>query len=318
MSGQRPERIHHYRNHAMDSARWEGFDPRPGDIHVCTSYKAGTTWTQTVCAQLIFQQQPWPEQLSRLSPWMEMFARPADEVHRMYAAQSHRRFIKSHTPLDGIPFFDDAVYLVCARDPRDVFMSLRNHFDNTDFAAVQALRKGVGLPPLEITPPDEPQPPDELFKLWLTVPMFEWEQDGFPMWSFFNHIDSFWRYRHLPNIHFLHYADLEADLEGQMRRLAGLLDIEVDEALLPKLVAGARFDAVQARPERFAPEADLGVWKDNARFFNKGTSGQYRGALSDESLALYDRVKVERVGADVARWLERGSLACGDPKDFAG
>src|SRR5262249_38699700 len=35
-------------------ARWEGFEFRPGDIVISTPKKCGTTWTQMLCALLIF------------------------------------------------------------------------------------------------------------------------------------------------------------------------------------------------------------------------------------------------------------------------
>ncbi len=44
---------------------------------------------------------------------------PADVMHPMLEAQTHRRFMKSHTAADGIPFFDDAKYIVVGRDGLD-------------------------------------------------------------------------------------------------------------------------------------------------------------------------------------------------------
>ena len=43
-------------------------------------------------------------------------------------AQAHRRFIKSHLPLDALPYFPQVRYIVVVRDPRDVFMSFWNHY----------------------------------------------------------------------------------------------------------------------------------------------------------------------------------------------
>ena len=43
-----------YRNHHLDSTRWDQFVPRDDDIFVTTAYKAGTTWTQRILAALIF------------------------------------------------------------------------------------------------------------------------------------------------------------------------------------------------------------------------------------------------------------------------
>ena len=38
-----------------------------------------------------------------------------------------------------------------------------------------------------------------------------------------------------PNLLMVHYADMKADLEGEMRRVAGFLEIEVPERLWPGL-----------------------------------------------------------------------------------
>lgn len=43
-----PQRTHVYQNHHLDSTRWNYFAHRPGDIVISTSYKAGTTWMQSI------------------------------------------------------------------------------------------------------------------------------------------------------------------------------------------------------------------------------------------------------------------------------
>ena len=312
MSDRKPEIRHVYAHPFMDSSRWEGFEHRAGDVLICTSYKAGTTWMQMICAQLILQTPKLSESLTTLSPWLEMRLNLPEDVKGTFAAQSHRRFIKTHTALDGIPYWDDVTYLYCGRDPRDVFMSLSNHLANSDMDQIMkvAAERNVEMG----DPPPIPEDLNELFHMWLTEPMFDWEEDGFPYWSHFNHGKSFWEFRHLPNIHFLHYSDLKADLPGQMRRIAGLLDIEVDETIWPELVEAATFDSMKSNADMLAPEVNNGAWLNNSQFFHKGTSGQWSDALSAENLALYDEVKVERMGADLTEWMEQGSAIWGDPK----
>ena len=51
----KPQRTRRYQHPFFDSARWNGFAPRAGDMVVCTSYKSGTTWTQMICALLVHQ-----------------------------------------------------------------------------------------------------------------------------------------------------------------------------------------------------------------------------------------------------------------------
>src|SRR3546814_8216461 len=45
-------------------------------------------------------------------------------------SQQHRRSLKSHLPLDGLPIFDEVKYIHIARDGRDVCMSYHNHVAN--------------------------------------------------------------------------------------------------------------------------------------------------------------------------------------------
>ena len=92
-----------YRSLIQDNARWDGFEFRPSDIVISTPPKCGTTWTQMLCALLIFDGPEFPAPLSQLSPWLDQTIRPLDEVCAAYDAQQHRRFIKTHTPLDGLP-----------------------------------------------------------------------------------------------------------------------------------------------------------------------------------------------------------------------
>jgi hypothetical protein len=49
-------------------------------------------------------------------------------------AQTHHRFIKTHTPLDGIPLDSRATYLVVARNPLDAVESLHHQGANIDRA----------------------------------------------------------------------------------------------------------------------------------------------------------------------------------------
>lgn len=91
-----------YRSGLTDSTRWTGFPSRPGDIVISSPARCGTTWLQMICALLIFQDEALPAPLTVLSPWLDMSLRPLDDVREQLAAQRHRRFIKTHTPLRGL------------------------------------------------------------------------------------------------------------------------------------------------------------------------------------------------------------------------
>ena len=128
-----------YQSPEEDSGRWRDFPFRDGDIVISTRSKTGTTWVQTICALLIFQTPEFPAPIAQLSPWLDHLVAPRDEVFARLAAQQHRRFIKTHTPLDGIPLDPRATYIVTGRHPLDTAVSLYHQGDNIDRAKVRAL-----------------------------------------------------------------------------------------------------------------------------------------------------------------------------------
>ena len=307
---QLPTIEHRYEHLVFDSGRWADFEPRKGDVLICTSYKAGTTWTQMLCALLIFRTPEFGRPLTTISPWLDLKATPIDELLAIYEAQTHRRFIKTHTPLDGLPYWPDVTYITVGRDPRDVFMSMVNHLQNGDPEVSERIFGEPKSLPIEM-----PEDVNELFRMWLTVPSFDWEEDGFPYWSHFRHAETFWKFRQLPNIHLFHYSDYKADLPAEMQRLAAALAIEIEPEEIARLADAADFDAMKSRADDLAPDVDHGMWLDNGAFFNKGTSRQWEGVLNEASLALYEKKKAAQPGA-LGHWLENGSRMAGKPRDL--
>jgi aryl sulfotransferase len=146
----RPQIRHVYQNHHLDSHRWDNFKPRRGDVVISTSYKAGTTLMQTIVVNMIFPDGNLPGPVASVSPWLDMTLPPLDDTLTRLEAQTHRRCLKSHLALDGLRYFDEVKYIMVGRDPRDVFMSLLNHYGNhtPDFyAAMNGRPDRVGDPP---------------------------------------------------------------------------------------------------------------------------------------------------------------------------
>jgi aryl sulfotransferase len=282
-----------------DSGRWKGFPFRQGDIVISARSKSGTTWVQMICALLVFQAPDLPAPLSELSPWLDSLITPLPEVRERLEGQRHRRFIKTHTPLDGIPIDARATYIVAARHPLDMAVSLYHQGENLDRARIRQL---IGQPEA-IQPPKPRTPLHEWLLDWIDNDASpRQEMDSLPgvMW----HLSDAWRRRREPNIVLVHYNDLLMDLEGQMRRIALLLGVEVPEHLWPVLVDAATFASMSSRAEELAPDPS-GILKSPAAFFRRGTSGSGRDLLNDSELDHYcDRVN--RMGpADLLTWLHR-------------
>jgi hypothetical protein len=300
-----------YHSFLADSARWDGFALRPGDIIISTPPKCGTTWTQMICALLIFQTPELDRPLDLISPWLEMLTRPRAAVVAGLEAQTHRRFIKSHTPLDGLPAGDGITYLCVGRDPRDAGPSMGHHIANLDPAAFAAAWAATieadGI--TDISPPPLsgfPGPGREYLMGWIedATPL---ETGPNSLAGTVHHLATFWAARHRHDLDLLHYDDLQADREGEMRRLADRLGIEVPDARWPTLVRAATFGEMRCRADVVVPDANERLWKSNAGFFHRGTSGQWKEVFDAELLARYEARVAELAPPGLAAWLHRGA-----------
>ncbi len=299
-----------YQSFVSDNARWDGFTFRPGDIIISTPAKCGTTWTQMICALLIFQTPELPQTLDLLSPWMEIRLRRRKVVHDLYDAQTHRRFIKSHTPLDGLPVDERITYICVGRDPRDVGLSWRAHMNNIDFdvmfsALAEAIEPDDNFAPPRIPP--EFSDEREAFRYWVDDPTPP-EDVAMSLTGLIHHMASFWAVRDRDDVVLLHYDDLQTDLEGEMRRLADRLAITVPEERWPTLVKAATFEDMRSRATERAPDTEKRLWKNTTDFFHRGTSGQWEEIFDAELAAHYEAKVRELAPPDLVSWLHRENL----------
>ena len=285
-----------------DSGRWAGFPFRDGDIVISTRSKTGTTWVQMICALLIFQTPQLDGPIGRYSPWLDRLIYPKGEIFARLEGQRHRRFIKTHTPLDGIPIDPRATYIVTGRHPLDSAVSLYHQGDNINRARQRQLTAELTGQPV----PTEPEQPRKPARDWLLAwidndasPREQMDSIRGVMW----HDCDAWRRRAEPNIVLIHYADLSADLDGQMRELANRLDITVPESVWPGLVEAASFASMRAAAERLTGSGQ--ILKSAEAFFRRGTSGAGRELLTEAELAHYHARVAELAPADMLRWLHR-------------
>ena len=290
--------VQRYTSSDEDSARWETFPFRSGDIVVSTRSKSGTTWVQMICALLVHGPD-LPAPLGELSPWLDHAVAPLDRVVGRLEGQPYRRIIKTHTPLDGVPIDPRATYLVVGRHPLDLAVSLYHQGDNIDRERVAEL---TGVPVRRATRP--------VLHEWLV----EWMRDETTpqermdsLVGVVHHAADAWsRAESTDNVTLLHYADLRADLDGEMRRVADVLGVTVAEDRWPALVAAAGFDRMRDRAETVVPNAG-GVLKDPARFFRSGGTGEGVATLSDDELAAYQARVATMARPEVVAWLHEGT-----------
>ena len=298
-----PTRVVHSR--VYDSTVWERWKPRSDDIIIGTYAKVGTTWTQRIVCMLVFGTAE-AKSLHEVSPWFERGLGPPMDLRLQAAeAQTHRRFLKTHLPYDALPIYEGVKVIHVARDGRDAALSFHNHLFNFTQARKDDFdRLSLADPKFGDRYPPTPEDPAAYFHQWL---MSDGDGQGDAGAGFFHMENSYWAARHDPNVLMVHYADLKADREGEMRRIADFLGITVPESVWPSLVKAAGLD--EMRQEARALGGMEFAFKGGAdTFFNKGTNGRWQGVFKPEDLAAYDaRVKRE-FEPELARWLEHGRL----------
>lgn len=290
-----PTKAREFHNHHMNSEIWNGFKFRDDDIIVATYAKSGTTWTQQIVGQLVFQGRP-DVAIHDISPWLDLRIMPPDTMDRL-EAQTHRRIVKTHLPLDALVFSPRARYIYIARDGRDVVWSMYNHHVSANDLWYEALNNTPG----RVGPPIERPDPDirRYFLDWL-------HQDGVPFWPFWENIATWWAARTLPNVKLVHFNDLKRDLEGEMRQIADFLDVDIPEDQWPVVVEHCGFEWMKANAEKVAPLGGAIFEGGAGAFINKGTNGRWRDVLTPEDIAAYEAMALEKLGADCARWLAGG------------
>jgi aryl sulfotransferase len=273
-----------------DSARWNDFAFRDGDLVVATHPKMGTTWTLQIVFQLLHGGPPRVGG-SMIAPWLDMRIDPFQRVAEIFERQTHRRSIKTHLPLDALVFSPKAKYLVVGRDVRDMVWSAYSHQQANDDAVLALFNGPPGRPGALVSRPDR-----DIRDYYLHF-VEHGELPGFGFEPFWPHIRSWWEARRLPNVLMVHYARLKADLPGEIRRIAAFLDVEIDEALFPAIVEHCSFDYMRATVPPAAKVA-----------FPHGEIGRWKAVLSPAEIALCDAAAARHLSRECAHWLATGEL----------
>ncbi|MFZ1991192.1 MAG: sulfotransferase domain-containing protein [Alphaproteobacteria bacterium] len=278
-----PKKKREIQNDMMDSTRWNELDWRAGDVVIATWSKAGTTWLQQIVAQLIFDGRD--VEVNELSPWLEFTMFDKGEVLGGLKAQTNRRFIKTHLPVDALGLRQDVKYIYIARDGRDCAISMHTF--------LAGFGNGPGSPQIN---------PDILafFRDWL-------EQDDV-MTPFFPNVRGWWNARHLPNVLLMHYNNLKADMAGEIRRVADFLDIVPSAAAWPKIIEHCSFDYMKSKAENIGPRGARMLKGGSSAFFHKGTIDRWKQVLTPEDVTRYESAVARELTSECAHWLRTGEL----------
>ncbi len=294
MTTPQPQKTREIHNNHMDSTIWNDFKFRDDDIVIATWAKSGTTWMQQIVSQLIFNGEEGLN-VSEMSPWLDLRVPPAPVKLEALEAQTHRRFIKTHLPVDALVFNPAVKYLYIARDGRDAIWSMHNHQINMTSEMMEALNTAPNLVGPPLTP--APEDPRQFFLEWLN-------ENGFPVWSLWENVRTWWAVRDLPNVMLIHFNDLKADMPGEMRRIAKFLDIDVVEETWPAIIEHCSFDYMKVHADKVVPLGGQ-PWKGGAKtFINKGSNGRWRDTLTTEDCVAYEARAMKELDPECAQWLE--------------
>ncbi len=294
-----PKKTHELESHHFDSKVWNDFKFRDDDIVISTYAKSGTTWMQQIISQLIFNGEAGLP-VAEMSPWIDLRVPPAHVKYEGLEAQDHRRFIKTHLPVDALVFYPKAKYIYIARDGRDVVWSLYNHHSSANEKWYGALNETPGLVGPKIEKPVDSVV--QYFKEWL-------DKDGFPFWSQWDNVSSWWAIKDLPNVHFVHFANLKQDMEGVIREIAAFIEIPIDESMWSTIVKHCSFDYMKANATLSVPLGGL-FWDGGAdTFIHKGKNGRWRDILPEAESKRYEEMAIAKLGAECAHWLKTGEMS---------
>lgn len=238
---------------------------------------------------------------SAVSPWVEMRPVPRETVLGMLDGQTHRRFMKTHLPLDALPWDPRVKYIFVARDPRDLVWSAYDHMTSGTPAFFDLFRSGPPFDGPELAPPS-----GTARDMFLDLVRDDFRPEN--LWPFWSHMRSWWAARRQPNLLMVHFSDLKADMEGQVRRVAEFLDVpELAPGEWADVLEHCTFSWMKAHADMAAPPGSDFAFKNGPRdFVNKGTNARWASVLSDQDCRLYFERARRELGEECTAWLQHG------------
>lgn len=273
------------KNNYCDSTMWDSVSPRNTDIVIASCYKSGTTLTQQIVNLLVNGDSELRgyKSMHELSPWVEhtpdpLFASVEAKLNHIENLPAPR-FLKTHLSFEALPYYPEWKYIYLVRDGRDVALSLYN--------------MGGGYDPSVW---EEEKLEETFAEFW-----DNWLETGRHLWPLWDHIDSWWRVRHLPNLLLVHYSDLINDKPNEVERMAEFLGVKIDAAKKDLVLRESSLEYMKENWEKFQSPGFL-----PKRFFGKGKNGVWKDFLPPEKIEKYEIFIVEKLGHECASWMKNG------------
>jgi hypothetical protein len=241
----------------------EAFVPRPDDLFIVTYPRSGTTWMQMILYQLTTDGAMDFPHITTVCPWFERSLKDGTA----YDALPAPRVFKSHLTYRKIPR-GPCRYIYVARDGKDVAASYY-HFYTTHMGF-----KGTF---------------DEFFDRFLRGEVH--------YGSWFRHVRGWWQHRDDPNVLFLRYEDLAADLPGCLRRIAAFCGLEIAPERWPGILERCSFAFMKRHEAQFDPLTAM-LYEHGFRpnsHLRRGQAGAWGGQLSPRQARRFDQVFTRRL-----------------------
>jgi len=258
---------------------------------------------QTIVGMLVLDRVDLGAPIDAISPWLDMLIYTDEEMFRLLEEQTHRRFIKTHTPLDGLPRLPSITYITMSRHPLDVALSYRDHEENLDSKRLEALRTTASGPgeSEDNLFEDEPKERDAYLRWFIDNDLEPRGNGPYGLADYCNQIKTYWDAAGEPNVHLFHYTDLWNDRELEMRRVATVLGVMTTEERWSVFVEAAGLDSMRSRVDDTAPGTQAGFWRSPEQSFRVGGGGTGRPSSTSAT---------SPTSTDCATWLARRPIGC--------
>ena len=262
------------------AGRFGDYQPSEHDVLVCSYFKSGTNWTLQIAVQVAHRGHAQFEHVHDLVAWPEMparmrFAVPVTDPGPREMSPTGLRVIKTHLPCSRVPYSQSARYICVVRDPKDVFAS-SYHFARDAMLGPEMPSVADWL--------DMYLSPDTLFGSWA------------------EHVNGYWQIRDRPNVLFLTYEDMKADLPGAVRRIAQLMGVSLSAGEFDAVVRQSGFAHMKSIGHKFDPAGSGPPWASvQGSMIRRGERGGASEFLSNDEqrrVDAYWRAELARLNCD--------------------
>lgn len=260
-------------------------DWRPGDLVISGPPKSGTNWVQQMVHQLRTGGDTDFLSIRAVVPVIGHVKVNLTREQELAQLAQHPspRALKTHFAPPVLPFRPELRYLVVVRDVLEIPVSLL-HFSN---AFSPASKARTGMPTYR-----------DLHHL-----MEDFDDLSF----YFAFLNAWFAVAGAPNVLFLHYRDMKADLPGTLERIAafGGLPLAGEESLA-RITHLCSFDWMKAHQIKFETNWDGTPMVSTGNLIRRGDVGENQRALPEDLRARLEAKRAALLPARFQGWVVSG------------